>query len=295
MNFKICGNYKIWFGISALVMAVGLVMAMMSGVNLGIDFTGGTMMQFDMGRDFSVEEVKAVIEPFALEADILHAGAEKHEVIIKTKINLSNDRRIEIFNSLKEAFNLEDSAFRQTQQFGPSVGSEIQNKALISIILASIGMLVYVTFRFELKFGIAAILALIHDVLIVLSIYAIFRVPVNSSFIAAILTIVGYSINDTIVVFDRLRENIKYMNKKSHFEIADLSIKQTLRRSLNTSLTTLLVIGSLYVLGVESIKEFALPLLAGILTGTYSSIFIASPIWALWKNHESKRHSYKAA
>jgi preprotein translocase SecF subunit len=248
-----------------------------------------------MGRDFSVEEIQTVLAPYELDADIVHAGAESHEVIIKTKVNLTNDERIEIFNAAKETFGIEDSAFGQTEQFGPTIGDEIKEKALLSILLASLGMLIYVTFRFEYKFGVSAIIALMHDVLIVLAMYSIFRIPVNSSVIAAILTIVGYSINDTIVVFDRLRENIKYMNKRSHFEVADISIKQTLRRSLNTSFTTLLVIGSLYVLGVESIKEFALPLLVGVLTGTYSSIFIASPIWALWKNHESKKHRYKAA
>ena len=295
MKFKICDNYRIWFGLSALVMVIGLVMGALSGLNLGIDFTGGTMMQFDMGRTFGVEEVRTVLEPFDLDADILHAGPDKQEVIIKTKANLSNDRRIEIFEAIKVAFGLDEAAFRAAEQFGPSIGEEIQSKAFMSVLLAAAGMLIYVTFRFEFKFGVAAILALIHDVLIVLSIYSILRVPVNSSFIAAVLTIVGYSINDTIVVFDRLRENIKYMNKRNYFEVADLSVHQTLRRSLNTSLTTLLVIGSLYVLGVESIKEFALPLLAGVLTGTYSSIFIASPLWALWKRHETSKNRYKAA
>lgn len=282
---KIVQNYKIWFSISLAVMILGLVMAITSGVNLGIDFTGGTLMQFNIGQDFTVEEIKEITSTFELEADVLHAGATKQEVIIKTKKDLSNQQRMEVFNAFKEKYGLEEADFRQAQQFGPSMGSEIRNKALISILLASVGMLIYITFRFKsIKFGAAAIIALIHDTLIVLSIYSILKIPVNSPFIAAILTIVGYSINDTIVVFDRLRENLKYMKKETPFEIADVSIKQTLTRSINTSLTTLLVIGSLYVLGVESIKEFALPLLAGVITGTYSSIFIASPVWALSNN-----------
>ncbi|WP_432401240.1 protein translocase subunit SecF [Wukongibacter sp. M2B1] len=282
---KIVQNYKIWFSISLAVMILGLVMAITSGVNLGIDFTGGTLMQFNIGQDFTVEEIKEITSTFELEADVLHAGATKQEVIIKTKKDLSNQQRMEVFNAFKEKYGLEEAGFRQAQQFGPSMGSEIRNKALISILLASVGMLIYITFRFKsIKFGAAAIIALIHDTLIVLSIYSILKIPVNSPFIAAILTIVGYSINDTIVVFDRLRENLKYMKKETPFEIADVSIKQTLTRSINTSLTTLLVIGSLYVLGVESIKEFALPLLAGVITGTYSSIFIASPVWALSNN-----------
>ncbi|MCG8541980.1 MAG: protein translocase subunit SecF [Clostridia bacterium] len=279
---KIAQNYKIWFSISLAVMILGLVMALTSGINFGIDFTGGTMMQFKIGQEFTVEEVRELIAQFELDPDIVHAGTDSMEVIIKTKKDLSNQERMDIFEVFKQKYNLEDIDFREAQQFGASVGEEITNRALISIVLASIGMLIYITFRFNsIKFGAAAIIALIHDTLIVLSIYAIVKIPVNSSVIAAILTIVGYSINDTIVVFDRLRENLKYKKKETHFEIADTSIKQTLTRSINTSLTTLLVIGCLFIFGVESIREFALPLLAGVITGTYSSIFIASPVWAL--------------
>jgi len=154
---------------------------------------------------------------------------------------------------------------------------------LISVIIATIGMLIYITFRFQLSYGISAILALTHDVLFVLAIYAIFRIPLNSPFVAAMLTVVGYSINDTIVVFDRIRENMKHAKRNTYEEVADNSIKQTIRRSINTSLTTLLAITALYVFGVEAIKDFTLPLLTGIMVGTYSSIFIASPIWVLIK------------
>lgn len=162
----------------------------------------------------------------------------------------------------------------------------------MAILGAAVLMLIYITFRFELVFGLAAIVALLHDVLVLISVYAIFNITVNSSFIAAVLTIVGYSINDTIVVFDRLRENVKREKNKRYDEIADMSIGQTLTRSINTSLTTMLVIGSLLVLGVDSIKEFALPLMAGVAVGTYSSIFIASPVWALIRNRKAKKGSY---
>jgi preprotein translocase SecF subunit len=144
-------------------------------------------------------------------------------------------------------------------------------------------MLAYITFRFELRFGIAAIIALIHDVLFMLSVYSILRIPVNSPFVAAILTILGYSINDTIVVFDRIRENLRLLKKNNFAEVANISISQTLSRSINTSVTTLVTIVALYVLGVEQIREFALPLMAGVLGGTYSSIFIASPAWVMLK------------
>jgi len=285
---QIVSKYKIWFSISLAIMLVGLVVGLVSGLNLGIDFSGGTMMQVEIGTNFETDEIRDSLESFDLNEEVIHAGINKTDVIIRTKKSLNNDERTEIFNHLKETFQLEDSAYKGTEQFGPSVGEEIKKKALTSVFFASIGMLLYITLRFEIRFGVSSIIALMHDVLILLSIYAIFRVPVDTSFIAAVLTIVGYSINDTIVVFDRIRENVRYLKKNDYMEIAEMSVQQTLTRSINTSLTTLLVIGSLYFLGVESIKDFAFPLMAGVLTGTYSSIFIASPVWALWKTHATR-------
>lgn len=293
---NLVGKYKIWFGISLAVIVLGIVVMATTGLNYGIDFTGGTMMQIDLGKVVSVEKVQSVIKPFDLNAEIVHAGKEKHEIIIKTKKSISNDERVKILDAFVTEFGLnEKESFRSVEQFGPSIGKEIQNKALISILVASLAMLVYITFRFEYTYGVSSIVALLHDVLVLLSVYAIFRIPVNSSFIAAVLTIVGYSINDTIVVFDRVRENVRKRKKESFFDIANTSLLQTIARSINTSFTTLLVIGSLYFLGVEQIKDFALPLLAGVLVGTYSSIFIASPVWAIWKTKiEEKQKHYTA-
>lgn len=292
---KIVEKSKIWFGLSIAVIVIGLLMGLINGFNMGIDFTGGTMMQIDIGKTIGVEEAKDITSQFALDADILHAGDQKQEIIIKTKKDLDNKEREEIFNAFKEKYDLQDESFRQAEQFGPTMGKEIAQKALLSILIASIGMLAYITFRFEFKFGIAGIIALIHDVLVVVAIYGLFRIPMNSSLVAAVLTVVGYSINDTIVVFDRIRENIKFMKKANYTEIADISINQTLARSINTSLTTLITIVTLYVLGVESIRQFALPLIAGIASGAYSSIFIASPIWAMWKNWEKGKGKYRSA
>lgn len=251
-------------------------------------------MQIDIGRSFETDEVRTILEPFNLKEEIIHAGMDKTEVIIRTKESLNNDARKEIFSAIKEAFSLEDEAYLGTEQFGPAIGDEIRRRAMTSIIFASIGMLLYITLRFEITFGISSIIALLHDVLILISIYAIFRISVDTSFIAAVLTIVGYSINDTIVVFDRIRFNIRFLKRNDYMSIAEMSVQQTLTRSINTSLTTLLVIGSLYFLGVESIKYFALPLLAGVITGTYSSIFIASPVWALWKTRSTRSEYVKA-
>lgn len=279
MTLQIIKYSKRWYGISALIIIVGLVLGLLGGFNLGIDFTGGTMMHIDMKQQVSVGEIKEITEKYDLNADIVHVGSEKHEIMIKTKKSLENSERTVIFNDFKEKYNLQDDDLLAVDQFGPSIGSEIRKKAIIAVLIASVGMLIYITIRFEIKFAAAAVIALVHDILIMLAFYGIFRIPINSPFIAAILIIVGYSINDTIVVFDRVRENVDVIKKKKYGEIVDLSVNQTISRSINTSLTTLLAIVCLYIFGVESIKQFTLPLIAGILSGTYSSIFIASPIW----------------
>ena len=249
-------------------------------------------MQIDLGQKVSVEEVSNLIKSFDLNPDIVHSGDDQTEVIIKTKASLDNEERKAIFAVYQQAYNLDDSALKGAEQFGPAMGAEIRNRAIIAVLIASVMMLIYISVRFETVFGIAAIISLLHDVLFVVAIYAIFNITISSSFIAAILTIVGYSINDTIVVFDRVRENVKREKSKDHFDTINTSVTQTLSRTLNTSITTLIVIAALYVLGVSSIKDFAFPLLVGISVGTYSSIFIASPVWAIVRNELAKRGTY---
>lgn len=294
MALNISKRYKIWFSVSAVIIIIGVIMMITSGLNLGIDFTGGTMMQVEFGKTVPASEIRETLAAFELSPEVVHVGDDKTEAMIKTKKALDNAERQEVFAALQEKYTLSDDALRGASQFGPAMGEEIRNRALMAILIASVCMLVYITVRFEMVFGIAAIVCLIHDVLILLSVYAIFRIVVNSSFIAAILTIVGYSINDTIVVFDRIRENVKRARGKQFFETADQSIRQTISRTINTSLTTLVVVGSLYIFGVVSIKELALPLFVGIAVGTYSSIFIASPVWAIIHDKLSGKHQYQS-
>ncbi|EOD00663.1 protein translocase subunit SecF [Caldisalinibacter kiritimatiensis] len=283
---------NIFFMISLAIIIIGLGMTMVKGLNLGIDFTGGTLIQINIGKEIDVNEARDIIDKYDENASILHAGEDNKEIIIRTTKDLNNATRMEIFKQFKDKYNLEDEDLRNQNQFSPKIGNEIKRKALISVTIATILILAYITFRFEFKFGISAIIALVHDVLIALAVYAILRIPVNSSFVAAMLTIVGYSINDTIVVFDRIRENIKKMRKEKYEDIINKSISQTIVRSINTSFTTLLAIVTLYVLGVEAIKDFALPLIVGVLAGTYSSIFIASPVWYLLVSRTSERNYY---
>lgn len=274
-------NRKIFFGLSIAIILIGLIAtAIYGGLNEGIDFTGGTLIQVDFGKQIPVEEIRGFTDEIDGNASVIHAGDDQEKIIIKTKLKLDQAEINNLLGRFKENYQVEDSA---SESFGPTIGNEIKQKAYLSVLIAALGILLYITFRFEFRFGIAAIVALIHDVLIALAVYSLFRIPINSSFMAAMLTIVGYSINDTIVVFDRIRENLKTSGKKDYKELVNRSISQTIVRSINTSFTTLIAIVTLYVLGVEAIKDFALPLIVGVIAGTYSSIFIASPIWYMIK------------
>jgi preprotein translocase subunit SecF len=213
---------------------------------------------------------------------------EKNETQLEIRSNsLEEDEIQPLFKDIKDKYKLEDKDLISQQTIGPAVGQELRQKAMLAFVLANIAMLIYVAIRFEFKFGAAAILAIVHDILITVSVYTIFQIPINSSFIAAILTIAGYSINDTIVIFDRIRENEKKMRRIDSKEVANISITQTMSRSINTTLTTLITIVSVYIF-VPAVREFAFPLTIGIACGAYSSIFIASPLWVMFKNRKIK-------
>ncbi|SDY87322.1 protein translocase subunit SecF [Tindallia californiensis] len=280
---EIIHRKKIWFSISAMIMLVAILFISFTGVNTGIDFTGGTIMEFDFKQQVEVNDIRQITDTFDTDASINFIGSGQEQVQIRTIIDMNHQERMKVFSMLQETYDIIEDDFIRAEQFGPSIGKEIQNRAYLSILIASIGMLIYITLRFELSFGLAAIAALLHDILIVVAIFIIFQIPINSPFVAAMLTVLGYSINDTIVVFDRIRENRKIMKKYDYVSLTTDSIRQTVRRSLYTSATTLITIIALYILGVPMIKDFALPLIAGIISGTYSSIFIASPIWVMLK------------
>ncbi len=282
----IMSKRKIWFSLSLAIILVGLVFGLSRGLNIGIDFTGGTIMQVHMGKVVEVQAVEDSIAAFKLAPEIIHSGVEKKDIIIRTKTNLVNADRNKVFDALQKDFNLDEKALISVEQLGPAVGQEIEMKAIYGILASCICILAYITFRFEIIFGLATVVALLHDVFIVLAIYAIFYIPIDISFIAAVLTVLGYSVMDTVVIFDRIRENVRFLKKNNYDELADLSIMETLRRSLITSGITTIVIALLYVYGVESIKNFTFPLMVGIIAGTYSSICIASPIWSFIKKRQ---------
>ncbi len=278
MKMDIVKNKMKYRILSLAIVLIGLAVYLMNGFNYGIDFTGGTVIEISVGEELAVEEVRGLIEEFDEDISIIHSGENKEGLIIKSTLDLSNDDVLLITEKFEEEYGV-DRKNVSAQKIGPSMGEEIRNKALISIGISALVMLAYITIRFEFKFGLASIIALMHDILITVAIYAIFKLPINSSFIAAILTIVGYSINDTIVIFDRIREEKRLNARIAPDMIINDSIKRSLRRTINTSITTILSVVILYIVGVEEVKILALPLIMGMLAGTYSSIFIAPNIW----------------
>lgn len=278
---------KIYYGITIVILVVGLVFGVVRGVNYGIDFTGGTMIQMDMGKQVELSDVKGAIKKYDLNETIVYAGDDNSQIIIKTKESLDRSERAKVISSVNEEFGTTDDSVMAQEYFGPSVGNELRNNAIKAVLIAAVCMLIYIRLRFkQWRFGGSAMLGVLHDVLIVIAFYIIFGITVNNPFIAAILTVVGYSINDTIVVFDRIRENLRYSKKGTLIETVDKSITQTLGRSLMTSITTLIVMVPMVIMAGEAIREFILPLMVGVIAGAYSSICICSPLYCEFSRKE---------
>lgn len=290
--FSPTAKRKIFFTISAVLVVISIILLFVRGLNYGIDFTGGNTMQFDLGKTKFSESVEAQIRDIVKEKantnDITIQKVGETGISVKT-IELTNEQSDAIIDTVKKAFNLEQSAVLANEKVSGTVSARLIGDAFKALLLAIVLMLVYITIRFDFQSGSCAVLALAHDVIIMLGFFSLFSFTVNTGFIAAVLTIVGYSINATIIVFDRVRENQRIMKKATYNEIADSAIKGSVFRAINSSITTLLTIGVLYIVGVESIKEFALPIIVGIVAGTYSSLFIAGPFWAMWKGSDKKK------
>ena len=271
---------KIFYFISIAILVLGIIFGAVRGLNYGIDFTGGTMIQMDMGKTVKTTDVEKAIKDYDLNPEIIYSGEDNKEIVIRTIKSLDSDERAEVINTINEKFGTSEDDVVAEELFGPSVGKELRNNAFIAVLIAGICMLVYIRFRFrQWKFGGAALLGVLHDVLIVIAFYAIFDVTINNPFIAGILTVVGYSINDTIVVFDRIRENLRLKRSMQLDLLIDHSITQTLGRSMMTSATTLIVMVPMLIMSGSAIREFVVPLMVGIIAGAYSSIAMCSPLY----------------
>ncbi len=283
--------------ISGAIILVALVLTIFGhGINMGIDFEGGLSMQYDMKTAVVSSDVSSVLSGMGITTSTVTVqGRDNNEVNIRIKDVAKDDIQkvqADFEAGIREKYP-DASSIGDVNYVGPVAGATLVKNAIISVLLAAALMLIYIAIRFDLNSGIAAVFGLLHDVLIMLSFMVIFRsvIQMNSSFIAAALTIVGYSINNTIVIFDRIRENAKKMPNVAREEVTNISIKESLGRTICTTVTTLITIVALCILGVASIREFALPIIVGILSGVYSANMINGYVWAFL---EEKRRSRKA-
>lgn len=297
---KIVENRFIYITISVVVILIGIAAMGFNAIkgngafNYDIQFEGGTSIQVDLGTEASDDEVSGVVKEVTGEAPAQLQSLEGTTKLIKTK-SLDMETRNAVQQALMDKYGIEQDSFT-IQDVSGTISGEMKKNALLSVVVACICMLIYVSIRFkDFNTGASAVIALCHDALIVLGSYAFFRIPLNNNFIAAILTVLGYSINATIVIFDRVRENRKSLGRNNFEALVDTSVKQTLTRSLFTSLTTFFTVAALYVLGVDSIKQFALPICVGVICGTYSSVFIAGNIWYLLSAATLKKKQSKTA
>ena len=288
-RFHFVKNRKVTLIILACVLVVGVVSFFVRGTNIDIDFSGGSEIQIDLGTEVTESVCSRINELIENEPTLgrsyvsstTQSQSTPTTAIIRTGTKaLSTEQQIALENALKAEYPETDTHNAQITTIQPMIGSALTKKAVLAVSIAVILMLIYIWFRFELNSGLAAICCLIHDLFIMLAIYSMFLIPINSSIIAAFLTILGYSINATIIVFDRIRENRTKLGDEADFgEIVNTSVHETLGRSINTTITTLLTIGMIWIMGVESIRNFALPLIIGIIAGLFSSVFISGMLW----------------
>lgn len=273
-ELNIIGRRKLWYAISLIVIIIGMASLGFQGMNLGLDFSGGNLIQVDFAEAPDPSELRATVESYVSQTPtIQQSGAT--DFLIRT-VDMPEEDSNAMLAELQTKFG--DMEVLRNERIGPTMGNELITKAVLALVIALVLMLIYISIRFQFYFAISAIVPLLHDVLITIGLFSLLQVEINSAFIAAILTILGYSINNTIVVFDRVREN---MHKENNYDVAELvntSINQTLARSINTTVAVLILLFALFFLGGSSTKDFALALLIGLIAGCYSSVCIAGSI-----------------
>jgi len=306
--FDFVGKRNYFFIISALILIAGIISYFVNGLQMDIQFEGGTLLQIEMNDgNFDVaraEEVfKEAVNKAASAQKLQTINAEDNKVIymlqlrISSSETLTDDERNNVVDALRKEFNIKEDAAIEMQSVEPFIGAELKRNGIKAAVVASVLIVLYIWWRFRIMSGlsaaVSALIALIHDALVMFATYTLFQLPLNESFIAAILTILGYSINNTIVVYDRIRENRKLLKRATNTELVNISISQTLTRSINTAATTLICISTLYLFSfyynIQSIKGFTFPILVGLVVGTYSSIFLAGPMWAAWRESRQRK------
>ncbi|MCL6563653.1 MAG: protein translocase subunit SecF [Firmicutes bacterium] len=285
---------RIWFAISALLVLVAIVGLAWRGLNYGIDFTGGTQMDLKFAQNTQVAQVERVLAQNGLgDSTVVRLGQTGNEFLITTP-NISETQR----NTLLEKLKTQVGAFQEvsTNRVSSIIGQQTEQKALIAVLIAIAAIILYITIRFEFRFALSGILAMVHDVVITVGLIALIHIQLSQYFIMAILTIFGYSITDKIIVFDRIRENLQRRRKQEGYEeMVDLSLNQVLVRSIYTSTTVLIALATLLAFAGSNIRDFSLTMFIGVAVGTYSSICIASPIWLILRQREERRARPRAA
>jgi preprotein translocase subunit SecF len=284
-KFDFVKKRKLYFLISGILTLIAIGSLVIQGLNLGIDFVSGTRLDLQFTKQVDLEKARDALKSLGYEKPNIRLGGNQNNIVIfRLDRKLEKKEVDQISQGFEKAFQMKPTV--QEQTVDPIVGKEIAKNAFYALLIASLGIVIYVAFRFEYRFAVAAIIALIHDAFLTIGLFSVLQLEVDLTFVAAILTIVGYSINDTIVIFDRIRENMDRMKPKTWDDLVQLvnaSISQTLVRSINTVLTVLFGVVALIFLGGESIRNFSLALLFGLIFGAYSSIFLASQIWIGFK------------
>ena len=284
-HFDFMGRIKAAVTFSVILILIGLgSVAVSGGLKFGIDFAGGTLIQLQFKSPPDIEVIRDGLKTIGLGESTIQEFGSKKDILIRVQ---RSEEKLEavgsmVRKSLMGKFNIDEITVERVEMVGPKVGRDLREKAMLSILYAIIGIVIYISWRFELQYAIAAIIALVHDVLVTMGAFSIFDKEFTLVIVAAFLTIIGYSLNDTIVVFDRIRENLRRKGKSSISDMINTSINQTLSRTLLTSGTTLLVVIALFFFGGEIIHDFSFALLVGVFIGTYSSVFIASVFLVYW-------------
>ena len=292
-NIDFMGKRRFAFGISGVLLALGLlavIQIVLGSANLGIDFAGGTAVQLKFDKPLQIEAARTALGSFGLGDAELQEFTEDNKLLIRVKTETTIEEEVseKIVQIFKDEFKGHSFVVDSSTSIGPTIGKKLQQDALIAITLSLIGIILYIAARFEFRFGVAAAIATFHDVLAVLGIYHIMNAEITLLVVTALLTLAGYSLTDTVVVFDRIRENLRQRRRDSVETIINNGINQVLSRTLVTTLTVVLVLVPLTMWGGEVLHDFSLALLLGVLIGTYSSVFVASPLLLIWPGAEGR-------
>ena len=303
-NIDFVGKRKIFFTISIILICISFGVTAFFGVEVAIEFKGGTMINYNYDGDINLNEFDTKVEDILKTKVDITAGEEfttgrkSIQISLVSDSGITADKQFELTNELQSAYASNKLELLSSNDVNPTTGRDFFNKCIVAVVFASILLILYIAWRFKrisgLSAGVMAVLALIHDIIMVYGVFVVFRIPINANFMAVILTILGYSINDTIVIYDRIRENQRIVGKKlSRAELVNLSINQSLTRSINTSLCTIssMIIVTIVALifHVDSIMSFSFPMIIGMITGVYSTICIAGPLWVCWEEHKEKK------